>query len=57
MSDPVKLANRVSDTSKTNFRFLSNEEQMLRLENVQKYKRKALVKVANMSVIINKLVS
>lgn len=30
---------------------------MLRLENVQKNKREALVKVANMSVIINKLIS
>ena len=56
-SDPVKLANRVSDTSKTNFRFLSNEELMLRLENVQKHKREALVKVANMSVMISKLIS
>ena len=56
-SDPVKLANKVSDTSKTNFRFLNNEELMLWLENVQKHKREALVKVANMSVIINKLIS
>ena len=56
-SDPVKLAHRVTDTSKTNCRFLSNEELMLRLENVQKHKREALMKVSNMSVIINKLIS
>ena len=44
-SDSAKLANRVSDTSETNFRFLSNEELMLQLENVQKHKRDALVKL------------
>ena len=36
-TNPLKLANRVSDTSKTNFRFLSNQEMMLRLENVQNH--------------------
>ena len=30
---------------------------MMRLENVQKHKREALVKVANMSVMINILIS
>ena len=30
---------------------------MLRLENIQKHKREALVKVANMSVMISKLIS
>ena len=30
---------------------------MLRLENVQKHKREALMKIAIMSVIINKLIS
>ena len=30
---------------------------MLRLENVQKHKREALMKVAIMSLIINKLIS
>ena len=30
---------------------------MLRLENLQKHKRETLLKVANMSVIISKLIS
>ena len=39
-SDQAKLANRVLDTSTTNFRFLSYEELMMQLENVQKHKEK-----------------
>jgi len=48
--------NRVSDSSKTNIRFLSRDELIQRLENAQKVKQEALKRVSKLSVKVAEMV-
>ena len=54
--EPEKKKQRVSDSSKTNVRYLTREELEERLSQAQSAKREALKKVSNMAIKIKKLI-